>query len=94
MKKLVFEDVMVINVLDQPNKDNKVFAKLVVCDHFGHGDRVGIDITQVAKFRAMIGHKISFIAKVWTQQGRDGGTFDTYQLDSIESVKPALKAAA
>lgn len=93
MKKQLFERVMVVNVLDQPDKaTGRVYPKVVVCSDFGEAARIGIKPEEITKYKSAIGQRANLVACVWTKQARDGRPFDTYQMDSFQ-VLAAARAA-
>lgn len=93
MKKQLFERVMVVNVLDQPDKvTGKVFPKVVVCSDFGDAARIGIKLEEIGKYKAAIGQRANLVVAVWTKQTRDGRPFDTYQMDSFQLLSAARAA--
>jgi len=91
--KQIIEDSIIVSVLDKPNKDGKVFPKLVVCDDYGKTHRIGIKPDLVGRFRSMRGQTLSqLVVSVWDRQGPTGNTFQTYDLDSYE-LKTQARAA-
>lgn len=93
MKKQLFEKVMIVNVLDQPDKNTgKVFPKVVVCNDFGDAARIGIKLEEIPKYKSAIGQRANLVAAVWTKTTRDGRPFDTYQMDSFQPLTAARAA--
>lgn len=93
MKKQLFERVMIVNVLDQPDKaTGKVFPKVVVCSDYGEAARIGIKFEEIGKYKSAIAQRANLVVQVWTKQTRDGRPFDTYQMDSFQLLTAARAA--
>lgn len=93
MKKQLFERVMIVNVLDQPDRTTgKVFPKVVVCSDFGEAARIGIKLEEIPKYKSAIGQRANLVVQVWTKQTRDGRPFDTFQMDSFQLLTAARAA--
>lgn len=93
MKKQLFERVMVVSILDRPDKaTGKVFPKVVVCSDYGEAARIGIKLEEIGKYKSAVGQWANLVVQVWTKKTHDGRPFDTYQMDSFQLLSVARAA--